>query len=455
MERFFKKRRFGKSSLNISRIIALVFFIIILLGTVLLSLPFASRSGQSCGVLTAAFTATSATCVTGLIMADTWLQWSAFGQIVIITLIEIGGLGFMSAASFVIFVFRRRITMNARAAIAVSVGSDDMNDVVRIQKKMLLYGVGVQVLGALVLTLRFARDFKFSKALRLGFFHAISAFCNAGFDILGFIEPGASVAPYGTDTVVVLVLSFLIAFGGLGFLVWDEIICLKSPKKWSVYTKLVMLTTAALLAGGSLMIYAAEWNNPATLGSMPFWGKIKAGFFQSVTTRTAGFAGIDQGALTDAGKAITIFLMLIGGSSGSTAGGLKTVTFIVLVLFLWSRLRGKENIHVFYRRIPEEHVLNALTVFGFMVFLSFFGGAFLSAASGVSFTDGLYESVSAIATVGLTTGITPTLSVASKLLMMLYMYFGRVGILTVSLGFLQNEKVKGHFKYADTGLLIG
>lgn len=455
MERFFKKRRFGKTSLNISRIIALVFFIIILLGTALLSLPFASRSGESCGVLTAAFTATSATCVTGLIMADTWLQWSAFGQIVIITLIEIGGLGFMSAASFVIFVFRRRVTMNARAAIAVSVGSDDMNDVVRIQKKMLLYGVGVQVLGALVLTLRFMEDFKFSKALRLGFFHAISAFCNAGFDILGFIKPGASVAPYGTDTVVVLVLSFLIVFGGLGFLVWDEIIHLKSPEKWSVYTKLVMITTAVLLAGGAVAFCAAEWNNPATLGAMTFFDKIKAGCFQSATVRTAGFAGIDQGALTDAGKALSIFLMLIGGSSGSTAGGLKTVTFIVLVLFLWSRLRGKEHIHVFYRRIPEEHVLNALTVFGFMVFLSFFGGTFLSATSGVSFTDALYESVSAIATVGLTTGITPTLSVSSKLLMMIYMYFGRVGILTVSLGFLQSEKGKGNFRYADTGLLIG
>lgn len=444
-----------RNRLNFNQIIALAFFLIILLGTVLLTLPVSSRSGASAGVMPALFTATSATCVTGLVLADTWTQWSGFGQAVILCLIEIGGLGFMSFAASVIFLLRRKIRMNERVAIAFSVGSDDMNDAVRIQKKMLCYSLLAEGLGAVILALRFWRDYELLQALKLGVFHAVSAFCNAGFDIFGFETPGGSISRYGTDTAVLLTLSFLIVFGGLGFLVWDEIVRRDSPRKWSVYTKLVMLTTGILLVGGAVLICCAEWNNPLTLGGMTPADKIKAGFFQSVTTRTAGFAGVDQAALTDAGKAVSMFLMLIGGSSGSTAGGLKTVTFIVLVLFLWSQLRGKEHIHVFRRSIPYKLVLNAVTVFGVMVFLAFFGGIFICVTSPVSFTDGLYESVSALATVGLTAGATPLLSLPAQLLMILFMYFGRVGVLTLSLGFLQGREPGDRFKYADTRLLIG
>ena len=450
-----KRRRFRRRPLNISQIIPLVFLIIIIVGTLLLSMPFSSRSGDSCGVRTALFTATSSTCVTGLVLADTWTQWSGFGQAVILCLIEIGGLGFMSVASLVILFLKKKISMNERVAIAFSVGSDDMNDAVRIQKKVLLYSFSAEGLGALILTLRFLPEYGFPRALRLGVFHSVSAFCNAGFDIFGFASPGSSMSLYHTDTVVVLTLSFLIIFGGIGFLVWDETFHIRSPKKWSVYTKLVILTTAFLLVLGAVLIYVTEWNNPATLGELSVPDKLKAGFFQSVTARTAGFAGVDQGALTDAGKAVTVFLMFIGGSSGSTAGGLKTVTFIVLLLFVISRLKGKDSIHVFYRKIPEKQVLNALTVFGVMIFLTFFGGVFICATSPVGFTDALFESVSAMATVGLTAGATPLLSIPAQLLIILYMYFGRVGILTLSLGFLHSKKSKDQFKYADTGLLIG
>ena len=446
-----KKRRPS----NIGQIIALVFFIIIVVGSALLCLPFASRSGASCGIRTALFTATSATCVTGLALADTWTQWSGFGQAVILSLIEIGGLGFMSFASSVIFLLRKKVSMSERLAIAFTVGADDMNDAVRVQKKMLFFSLGAELIGAVLLTLRFMSEFSLLKSLELGVFHSVSAFCNAGFDILGFKQAGSSIMLYGTDSVVVFTLSFLIVFGGIGFLVWDEIFRLRSPKKWSVYTKLVMITTAVLLVLCAVLICLAEWNNPLTLGGMSVPDKLKAGFFQSATARTAGFAGIDQGGLTDAGKAITMFFMIIGGSSGSTAGGLKTVTFIVLVLFLWAKLRGKKNVHVFYRTIPESQILNALTVFGIMVFLAFFGGVFICATSPVSFTDGLYEAISAIATVGLTTGITTSLSVPAQLLMIVYMYFGRVGILTLSLGFLQGKKSASSIKYADTNLLIG
>lgn len=451
----FDSKRKKRQSLNISLTIALVFLCIILLGTALLCLPIASRDGTSCGIRTALFTATSSTCVTGLILADTWTQWSGFGQVVILALIEIGGLGFMSMASLLIFALRKKFNMSQRLLIAQSIGADDMSSAIRVQKRLLIGCLSIEAAGALLLTLRFTPEYGFLTGLKLGVFHSISAFCNAGFDILGFQYPGESMIPYGTDPAVCLILSLLIVIGGIGFLVWDEILRIRSPKRWSVYTKLVLITSGVLLLAGTLLICATEWNNPKTLGDMTVPEKLIAAFFQSVTTRTAGFAGIDQGGLTDGGKAVTMFLMLIGGSSGSTAGGLKTVTFIVLFLFLWARLRGKDSVEVFHRTIPGGSVLNALTVFGVMTVLAFFGGTLICSTSPVSFTDGLYESISALATVGLTTGITPQISVVSQFLMILYMYFGRVGILTICLGFLQKKPSEKQYKYAETDLLIG
>ena len=444
----------NRKPLNISQTIALIFAGIIVLGTILLRLPVSSRSGEACTLLTALFTASSATCVTGLVLADTWTQWSGFGQTVLLALIEVGGLGFMSIASFFIFALRRKVNMNQRLVIAQSVGAEDLSAAVRIQKRMLAVCLGTEAVGALLLTACFAPRYGFFRGLKLGIFHSVSAFCNAGFDILGFESPGSSLAFFGTDVPILLILSALIILGGIGFLVWDEIFRVRKAKKWSVYTKLVLLTTGALLLGGMALFCLMEWNNPATLGSMTVGQKLAAAFFQSSTVRTAGFAAVDQGRLTDGGKAVSMFLMLIGGSSGSTAGGLKTVTFIVLVLFLRARLRGGSTVHVFCRTIPQKQVLDAMTLFGTMVVLAFFGACVICATSPVSFTNGLYESVSALATVGLTTGITPALSVPAKLLMILYMYFGRVGILTISLGFLQTKDAD-RYQYAQTTLLIG
>lgn len=449
------KAKQKKHQTNVSRLIALVFVCIISVGTLLLSLPIASRNHLPCGFRTALFTSASSTCVTGLVLADTWVQWSGFGQIVILSLIEIGGLGFMSVASSVIFVLRRKISMGQRVAIATSFGSDYLDEAVRVQKKALVLSAVIQISGALILFLRFLKDYTVLRALKLGIFHAVSAFCNAGFDIFGFVTPGGSIGLYGTDTVVVITLSFLIIIGGIGFLVWDDIFFKPSGKRMSVYTKLVLISSAVLIVFGALLICLTEYNNPYTLGEMPFADKLKAGFFQSVTSRTAGFAGINQGAMTDAGKAVTAFLMLIGGSSGSTAGGLKTVTFAVLLLFLISKLRGKERITVFYRNIPYSYVFNAFVLFGTMVFLSFFGAVFITATSPVGFIDSLFESVSALATVGLTAGATPLLSIPAQYLMILFMYFGRVGILTIALSFIGNSGSSDSHKYADTVLLIG
>lgn len=449
----FARRRRGR--LSATQIIAVTFAAIILTGAVLLTLPAASRSGVSCGFLPALFTATSSTCVTGLILFDTWSQWSAFGQTVILCLIELGGLGFMSAASLVVFLLRRKVGLRQRMLIAQSLSVNDMEGVVRLQKWVLFGGLGIQLAGAAVLFFRFLPDFGPRTALIWGVFHSVSAFCNAGFDIWGSVSPGAGMSVFRGDPVVSITIMALITLGGLGFFVWEDVVSQRSWRRLSVYTRLVLLTSLTLTLTGALCFMGLEWNNPATLGGMTAGEKILNGFFQSVTLRTAGFAAVDQGGLTDAGKAVSVVWMLIGGASGSTAGGVKTVTMVTLCLFVWSRLRGRRVVQVFKRTVPDSQVLDAMTIVSIVVALAVFGGIFISITSPVGFLDGLYEAVSALATVGLTTGATVRLTLPARLLIILYMYFGRVGVLTLSLGFLMGDKAEDRFRYAHTNLLIG
>lgn len=448
---------FGKRSkaLSPTKVIALTFALIILCGALLLMLPISSRDGVSCGFRPALFTATSATCVTGLVLYDTWTQWSGFGQIVIISLIEIGGLGFMSAASLVVFLLRKKVGLKQRLVMAQALSLTDMEDVVKLQKVVLFGSLGIQSTGALILFLRFLPEFGASRALRWGIFHAVSAFCNAGFDIFGCMNPGSSLLEFNSDPVILLTLAALVIIGGLGFFVWEEVVSVRRFRQFSVYTKLVLITTASLLALGTLCYCALEWNNPGTIGGMGIGGKLLNGFFQSVTVRTAGFAAVDQAKLTDASKAVSMVLMLIGGSSGSTAGGVKTVTMVVLVLFLAARARGGDTVSVFRRTIPNSQVLDAMTIVSILTGLAMFGSVFICVTSPVSFVDAAFESVSALATVGITAGVTPVLSVAAQYLIILFMYFGRVGVLTISLGFLMGNRAQERFRYAQTNLLIG
>ena len=442
-------------NLSATKIIAITFASIILLGACLLTLPIASRSGISCGFRPALFTATSATCVTGLVLYDTWSQWSGFGQTVIISLIQIGGLGFMSAATLFVFFLHRRIGLKQRLVMAQALSISDMDGIVRLQKMVLTGSFTVEGIGAAILFFRFLPEYGFRNALKWGVFHSISAFCNAGFDIFGCITPGTSLMEFQSDPVVLLTLGALVITGGLGFLVWQEMAEKRSFRKFSVYTRLVLLTTLALILTGWVLTCLLEWNNPATLGPMPVGDKLLNGLFQSITLRTAGFAAIDQALLTEGGKAMSIVLMLVGGSSGSTAGGLKTVTFIVLILFMAARARGRETVCVYKRTIPKGQVLDAMTIAFIMIFLAVSGGIFISATSPIGFTDALYEAVSALATVGLTAGATGNLSIPAQLLMIVYMYFGRVGILTISLGFLTGNRAEERLQYAETNLLIG
>lgn len=442
-------------SLSPAKIIALVFAGLIFLGAVLLALPVSSRDGISCGFRPALFVATSATCVTGLTLYDTYSQWSGFGQLVILTLIQIGGLGFMSAATLFVFALRKRIGLKQRLVMAQALSVGDMDGIVRLQKTVLAGSFAIEGIGAAILFLRFLPEFGFVTALKWGIFHSISAFCNAGFDIFGVITPGASLMEFRSDPVVLLTLAALVILGGLGFLVWQDIAEHRSFRKFSVYTKLVLLTSLAVTVVGWILTCVLEWNNPGTLGNLSFGDKLLNGFFQSVTLRTAGFCAIDQALLTEAGKAASMAIMIIGGSSGSTAGGLKTVTFVVLILFIWARARGRNTVCVFKRTIPQSQVLDAMTIAFVMIVMAVFGGMFISATSPIGFTDALYESVSAIATVGLTAGATGSLSIPAQILMIVYMYFGRVGVLTISMGFLAGDKAEERFHYAQTNLLIG
>lgn len=442
--------------LSPTQTIAMAFALIILVGACLLTLPVASRDGQSAGFLTALFTATSSTCVTGLVLADTWTQWSGFGQIVILSMIELGGLGFMSAASLVVFVLRKKVGLRQRMLMAQALSVNEMEGVVRLQKWVLLGSLIIQLTGGSILFVRFlALDYGVWQSVKWGVFHAVSAFCNAGFDITGNIAPGQSLMVFNQDPVILITVMALVTVGGLGFFVWEEVATVRSFRKYSVYTKLVLLTSGVLTLGGALVIGLLEWNNPGTLGAMDTPGKVLNALFQSVTVRTAGFASVDQAALTDGGKVISIFLMLIGGSSGSTAGGIKTVTFLVLVLFVLSRARGRTAVTVFKRTVPHGKILDAATIVFLVTGLAVAGAVFICVTSSVGFTEALFETASALATVGLTAGVTPGLSLAAKLMVIVFMYFGRVGILTISLGFLMGDRAVERYRYADTNLLIG
>ena len=442
------------TKISTTRLIAAVFALLILTGTLLLMTPAASRNGVGCSFRGALFTATSATCVTGLTLFDTWKQWSGFGQAVILCLIEIGGLGFMSAASVFVFMLRRRVGMKQRLIMAQSLSVDDMSSVVHLQKVVLKGSLGIQAMGAVILALRFWPDVGLRRAVRWGIFHSVSAFCNAGFDIMGVLDAGPSIMAYNTDFVVCLTLMILVVLGGLGFFVWEEVLRFRSWRKLSIYTKLVLIISGVLLLVGMVSFALLEWNNPGTMGQMRWHHKLLNAAFQSVTVRTAGFVAVDQAALTDASKAVSTVLMLIGGSSGSTAGGMKTVTILVMILFLWTRFQGRETVTVFKKTIPNSQVLDALTIASVMIGLALFGGVFISATSGFTFTDALYESASAIATVGLSAAGTANMSVAAQYLIILYMYFGRVGVLTIALGFLEDRKAE-RFRYAETKLMIG
>ncbi|MBE6955275.1 MAG: potassium uptake protein, TrkH family [Ruminococcaceae bacterium] len=453
--RYIRRLVFAERKLTSSQIIVLVFICIILLGAGLLSLPISVKPGVSITFLDALFTATSATCVTGLAIGDTYQLWSGFGQVIILGLIQIGGLGFMSVVALGAFLFRKRIGMRQRLVIAQGFGLNELEGAVRIIRHVLIGTFAIELIGAVILTCRFMTDYPFWTALKWGVFHAVSAFCNAGFDLMGEFMPGSSLIMFAVDPVVNLTIMALVIIGGLGFFVWEDLWNYRSRRKLSVHTKMVLLISGFLILLGWGLFAVAEWTNDATIGSFSPSEKILVSLFQSVSPRTAGFATIDQASLTDVSKMMTMTLMFIGGSSGSTAGGVKTVTVGVLFLAALYTARGKKEPHVFGRTISREQINQALSVFLIMMGLAAIGSFLLCFLEQAPFLDCAYETVSALATVGLSTGLTGELCAVSKIILIIYMFFGRVGVMTISLGFLAGGMDSSRFQYAYTQVLIG
>ncbi len=429
--------------LTVWQLLAIGFLFIILLGSVLLSLPIATVEGQSTAYIDALFTATSATCVTGLVAYDTATHWSLFGQIVILSMIQLGGLGFMTFVTLVFRLVGHNLGVYEREALLQSNGGAHLKDMRPLFRRILIGTLFFELVGAGLLFIRFRQDFGDQRGLYLAVFHSISAFCNAGFDILGNAfgdGPFVSLAHYATDPLVVLVVCGLIIIGGLGFCVWGDLLdCRLNLKKCKLHTKAVLGTTTILLIVSTALFLFFERNNPQ-LENYTLWEKLLVAFFNATSPRTAGFSVMDLRTLSTGSYLMTIVLMFIGGSPGSTAGGIKTTTFAVIIMGMLSVFRGKKDINIGKKRINEEVVHNALAVtMAYLMLVIVSVLLICEFDSHLPFADILFEVTSAIGTVGLTLGITPALSVFSKTVLILLMYAGRVGVLTVALAMGQKQ----------------
>ena len=442
--------------MNTATVMALGFLAIITIGTILLMLPISSASGEFTSPLTAAFTAVSATCVTGLVVVESGIYWSVFGKCLIILLIQIGGLGFMTMAVLLSVIVRRSLSPRDRVLVAASYGITDFGGVNLLVKRILLGTLAIEGAGALLLSIKFIPDYGLGKGAAYSVFHSISAFCNAGFDILG---NGDSVGAYAKDPVVSITLMALVLLGGIGFPVWNEFIGRKKGQRFSVYTKFVLILSLIYVVGGALIVALLEWNNPDTFGEMGFGEKVLNSFFQSVTWRTAGFTAVDNAALNEGTKLAGLFFMFSGGASASTAGGVKIATVGIIMLAAYTVAVGQNDINFMRRRIPFDAVMRAISLVVIQLILTVIATLICSSVCAnmeISGIDLLYEVVSAGGTVGLTAGLTPSLPIAAKIVLMFMMYFGRVGILTVTCSLMGKGALKSSaLTYPDANILIG
>lgn len=443
--------KFKKSiKLNGMQILAMGFLFVIFVGGIILSLPISSASGEATNFIDAFFTSTSAVCVTGLVTLDTGSYWSVFGQTIIMILIEVGGLGFMSFTTLAAIILGKKIRLRDRLVLQDAMNAFNIQGLVKMVQYILIFTVSTQILGALIFSTQFIPQFGLGQGIFFSIFHSISAFCNAGFDLFG-----NSLMNYNSNVVVILVASALIIVGGLGFAVWIELYNFRNAKRLSLHSKMVILMTVVLIFGGAVLMFLFEIKNPETIANMNVGDKVLNSLFASITTRTAGFNSIATGEMTTAGKFLTIILMFIGGSPGSTAGGIKTTTIGVLIVTVICVIKGKEDIQAFNRRFSKDLIYKAFTLF-------FIGGALVVVATmilsytelGVSFMSLIFETVSAFGTVGLSVGLTGDLSEIGKIIIMIMMYLGRVGPLTVVLA-LTRKKTNTGIKYPEGKILIG
>jgi len=433
-----KTKRYG---LNKTRTIALSFLLIIVAGALLLMLPVSSRSGRPTDFLTALFTAVSASCVTGLVLVDTYTHWSVFGQIVIIILIQIGGLGTMTVRILLAVFLKRNITLKSRNLLQESMNSLQIGGVVRLIKLALRGTLLFEAAGAVVMAFYFVPRLGVYRGIYYSIFHAVSAFCNAGFDLMGYQGEYCSFVSAVDSPLINLPIMTLIVVGGLGFIVWADLWDKKwHVKKYHFHTKLVLSASAVLLFGGAVLFYLLE--RGGAMAELSVSGKIYASFFASVTARTAGFNTIDLGAMSEGGKMLTIMLMFVGGSPGSTAGGIKTTSMAVILAYMAAYLKGKQGPEVFGRTISDETIKKAVTIFMLNLLLAMTAAIVICGLQELPILDVMFETFSAIGTVGMTTGITRQLGFAGRIVVMLLMYLGRVGSMSFAFAFSDRRAPK-------------
>lgn len=427
-----------KIRLKPGQILVIGFFAIILIGAILLSLPIATASREPIGFINAFFTATSAVCVTGLAVVDTGTFWSPFGKTVILILIQVGGLGFMTMATMAAFLMGRRITLRGRMVMQEELNQLNISGIVRLTKYILMTTFGIELVGAILLSTRFIPIYGTAKGIAFSVFHSVSAFCNAGFDLIG---NGQSLTPFVGDPMINFVIMTLILVGGIGFSVILDVAKNRSYRKFSLHTKVVLYFSAVFLVAGFVLFLILEFNNPATIGNLPFGEKILASAFLTVTPRTAGFNTVDTASLTQASLFLTIILMFIGGSPGSTAGGIKTTTIGIVFLIVMMVIRGKDDVEFANRRISMDTGFRALAVLAIGLSIVICITFLLSITeSGFTFMELFFEVISAFGTVGLSLGITSGLSIFAKIVLSFTMFFGRIGPLTIVIALARRKK---------------
>ena len=426
--------------LSPAQMIALGFAGIILVGALLLMLPISNRGGGSIPFINALFTSVSATCVTGLSVYDTWTQFSGFGHVVLLMLIQVGGLGFMSIAVLFSLATGKRISLQQRMYISEAVSAEQLGGIVRLMKRVLLGTLVFELAGAALLAVRLCPELGFWRGVWYGIFHSVSAFCNAGFDLMGYLGHGSSLIPFADDWFFCGVIMLLVIVGGIGFAVWSDLYDNRlNWRKYSLHTKLVLTVTAVLLGVPAVVFFFTERN--AAMAGMNVPERLLASMFQSVTLRTAGFYTIDNGELSPAGLLLSVVLMLIGGAPGSTAGGIKTTTVAVAALAVVCYIRGRADVNVFGRRLSSTLIRRAFCTIIFTISLAVFGTFLICAIQPLPMDQVLFEAFSAIGTAGITNGTTARLGAVPKLIIAALMFSGRVGNITLLLSAAEPRSV--------------
>lgn len=438
-------------SISPPQVLVMGFAIIILAGTMLLMLPISTATGESLPFIDAFFTATSATCVTGLVVRDTGTYFSIFGQTIIMLLIQVGGLGFMTMATLFSLVFKRKISLKDRLVLQEAMNQNTMEGIVRLIRKVLLYSLIIESSAALIFSIRLAFDMPVGRAIYFGIFHAVSFFNNAGFDLFGDYQ---SITAYVSDPIINLVSIFVIVSGGLGFIVLSDLIEFRQRRKISLHSKVVLSMTGCLILIGALVIFIFEFTNSKTLEPLHWGGKIWSSFFQAVTPRTVGANSLDIGSMRQATLFFIIILMFIGASPNSTGGGIKTTTFTILIGAVISMVRGRSDLVLFRYRLAEERVFKAVTVTMLCLFLVVFVAMILSTTEDASFLSILFEATSAFGTVGLSMGLTTKLTVFGKIVISLTMFAGRLGLLTLVYA-LGSKNDKELYRHPEGKMIIG